>query len=42
VLLDLEDRGAGDLLIVTSDGLSGLASALEAVFPQATCPAWST
>lgn len=36
VLLDLEDRGARDLLIVTSDGLSGLESALEAVFPQAT------
>jgi len=36
VLLDLEDRGARDLLIVTSDGLSGLEAALEAVFPQAT------
>jgi transposase-like protein len=36
VLLDLEDRGAQDLLVVTSDGLSGLESALQAVFPKAT------
>jgi Transposase and inactivated derivatives len=36
VLLDLEDRGARDLLIVTSDGLSGIEAVLEAVFPEAT------
>ena len=36
VLLDLEDRGVNDVLMVTSDGLSGLEQVLEAVFPQAT------
>ena len=36
VLTDLKNRGLLDILILTSDGLTGIQEAVEAVYPQAT------
>lgn len=36
MLTDLKNRGVLDILILTSDGLTGIQEAVEAVYPQAT------
>ncbi len=35
VLTDLRNRGVKDILIITSDGLTGISDAIEAAFPDA-------
>jgi transposase-like protein len=36
VLTDLKNRGVLDILILTSDGLTGIQEAVEAAYPQTT------
>lgn len=36
VLTDIKNRGVADILILTSDGLTGIQEAVEAAYPQAT------
>ena len=36
VLTDIKNRGVADILLLTSDGLTGIQEAVEAAYPQAT------